>query len=100
MSSASAAILQSSARAIRAQVTAMPMKQTKAAKRRAVAPYVDGDKERFEARLHKNARSPEPHVPAMTATKGKRNRFTGMTTKGTVQAVKKERAGPVKKKTG
>ena len=78
----------------------MPMKQTKAAKRRAVPPYVDGDKERFEERLHRNAGSAEPHVPAMTATKGKRNRFTGMTTKATVLAVKKERGGPVKKKTG
>lgn len=77
----------------------MPLKQTNAAKKRAIAPYVDGDKERFEERLHRNARSPEPHVPVMTATKGKRNRFTGMTTKATVQAVKKERADPAKKKT-
>ena len=100
MGSAKAAILQRSAGANRAQVTAMPMKQTNASQRRPVPPYVDGDKERFEERLHRNARSPEPHVPAMTATKGKRNRFTGMTTKATVRAVKKERAGPAKKKTG
>lgn len=78
----------------------MPMKQTKAPKRRAVPPYVDGDKERFEERLHRNAGSGEPRVPVMTATKGKRNRFTGMTTKTAVQAVKTERARGAKKKTG
>ena len=77
----------------------MPMKQIKARKVRSVPPYVDGDKARFEERLHSNARSPEPHVPVMTATKGKRNRFTGMTTKSAVQAVKKERASGAKKKT-
>ena len=78
----------------------MTLKQMTAAKKRTAAPYVDGDKARFEERLHRNARSPEPHVPVMTATKGKRNRFTGMTTKATVQAVKKERTRVAKKKSG
>jgi len=48
---------------------------------------MDEDKERFEARLHENAGA-EPRVPAMRATKGKRTKFTGMTTKGAVAAVK------------
>ncbi|MEJ1967680.1 MAG: hypothetical protein WDN03_03435 [Rhizomicrobium sp.] len=57
-------------------------------KGRTRAPYIDGDTERFEARLH--ARAGEPRVPPPTATKGKRTRFTGMTTQGTVAAVKAE----------
>ena len=74
------------------------MPTPKVPKKRPKLSYVDGDVVRFEERLHRNAHSPEPRVPAMTATKGKRTRFTGLTTKGAVQLVKAEHARQAKKK--
>jgi hypothetical protein len=49
--------------------------------------YADADRARFEARLHKNAKT-APGVPALISTKGKRNKFTGMTTSETVASLK------------
>ncbi len=72
------------------------MKQRKKPKGRSKLLYIDGDKERFEARLHQNAHTAEPRVPAMLASAGKRNKFTGMTAKGTVAALRKT---PKKRKT-
>jgi hypothetical protein len=71
------------------------MKQPKKNAPRVELLYIDEDKARFEARLHKNAKT-EPHVPPMKANKGKRTRFTGLTTKGAVAALKKIRAKETK----
>ncbi|HXC53904.1 MAG TPA: hypothetical protein VNU97_01290 [Rhizomicrobium sp.] len=71
------------------------MKSPKKPRSRSSLSYIDGDAERFEARLRKNAKAREPRVPAMLASKGKRTKFTGMTAKGTVAAL---RAGAKKRK--
>jgi len=67
------------------------MKQRKAPKSRAKSLYTDADKERFEGRLQHNAHQAEPRVPAMRASAGKRNKFTGMTATGTVAALRESR---------
>jgi hypothetical protein len=67
------------------------MKQRKKPKGRPKLLYTDGDAERFEGRLLQNADKSEPRVPAMLASAGKRTKFTGMTAKGTVAALRKSR---------
>ncbi len=75
------------------------MKQSKKPKRRSgkvvakgTLVYIDEDKERYEARLRSNVRTKEPRVPPMTARKGKRTRFTGLTSKGAVALLEKSQA--------
>ncbi|MEI9888224.1 MAG: hypothetical protein WDN08_17345 [Rhizomicrobium sp.] len=67
-------------------------KRTAETSAKAAPVYIDEDKKRFEARLRRNVRTKEPRVPPMTAQKGKRTRFTGLTAEGAVAVLKKSQA--------